>query len=111
MIFCLYWYILCRRGNKHFDVHFRRIGPYFFLSKDRKDAGCEGRNGWKGVYFPLELASFDFIVNMIKVLFPIGTLTWLVNNYVSRQGKGINRINESTFVIMIIVHHCTSLIE
>ena len=25
--------------------------------------------------------------NMMKVLFPICTLTWRVNNYVSRQGK------------------------
>ena len=27
-----------------------------------------------------------FVVNMIKVLFPICTLTWLVNNHVSGQG-------------------------
>ena len=30
---------------------------------------------------------FSFIDNIIKVLFPICTLIWLVNNYVSRQGK------------------------
>ena len=29
-----------------------------FLSKDGKDAVREGRNGWKGVYFPPESASF-----------------------------------------------------
>ena len=34
----------------------------------------------------------SFVIIMIKVLFP--TLTW--QNYVSRQGKGINRRNEST---------------
>ena len=44
-------------GNNHFDVHFRRIGPYSFLSKDGKDAAREGRNGWKDVYFPPESAS------------------------------------------------------
>ena len=30
---------------------------------------------------------FPLIYNMIKVLFPICTLIWRVNNYVSRQGK------------------------
>ena len=75
---------LWRRGNNHFDVHFRRIGPYFFLSKDGKEAVREGRNGRKGVYFPPESASFPLLNYMIKVLFPISTLIWRVNNYVSR---------------------------
>ena len=60
LIFCLCFYLLCRRGNNHFDVLFRRIGPYFFLSKDWKDAVREGRNGRKGVYFSTESASFPF---------------------------------------------------
>ena len=34
LIFCLCFYLLCRRANNHFDVHFRRIGPVAFLSKD-----------------------------------------------------------------------------
>ena len=38
---------------------------------------------------------FDFDVPMIKVLFPICTLTWRVNNYVSCQEKDIKRKNES----------------
>ena len=87
LIFCLCYYLLCRRGNNHFDVHFRRIGPYFFLSKDGKNAVREGRNAWKGVYFPPESASSSLINILIKVLFPIGTLIWRVNNYVSRQGN------------------------
>ena len=37
-------------------------------------------------------------VNMIKVLLPVCTLTWPVNNYVSRQGKGINKRNENTII-------------
>ena len=57
LIFCLCLYLLRRRGNNHFDVYFRQIGPYFFLSKDGKDAVREARNGWKGVYFPPESAS------------------------------------------------------
>ena len=60
LIFCLCFYLLCRRENNHFDVHFRRNGPVRFLSKDGKDAVREGRNGRKGVYFPPELASFPF---------------------------------------------------
>ena len=63
------------------------LDPYLFLSKDGKDAVGEGRNGRKGVYFPPESASFPLIKTMIKVLFPICTLIWRVNNYVSRQGK------------------------
>ena len=86
LIFCLCFYLLCRRGNNHFDVHFRQIGTYFFLSKDGKDAVREGRNGRKGVYFPPESASLFLINNLIKVLFPVCTLSRRVNNYVSRQG-------------------------
>ena len=36
---------------------------------------------------PAKVGIFSFINNMIKVLFPICTLNWRVNNYVSRQGK------------------------
>ena len=103
LIFCLCYYLLCRRGNNHFDVHFRRIGPYFFLSKDGKDAVREGRNGWKGVYFPPESASFSLINDMIKVLFLICTLIWRVNNYVFPPRKGINRRNESTIIVIYFV--------
>ena len=60
LICCLCLYLLCRRGNNHFDVHFRQIGPYFFLSNDGKDTVREGRNGRKGVYFPPKSASFSF---------------------------------------------------
>ena len=38
----------------------------------------------------------DFDVLIMQVLFPICTLTWRVNNNVSRQGKGTNRRNETT---------------
>ena len=38
----------------------------------------------------------EFDVVICKVLFLICTLTWRVDNYVSRQGKSINRKNEST---------------
>ena len=45
LIFCLCYYLLCWRGNKHFVVHFRRIRPVHFPSNDRKDAVCKGRKG------------------------------------------------------------------
>ena len=86
----------CRRGNKHFDVHLRWIRTVHFLSKDGKGASYDGRDGWKSCLFPARVGKFDFDVIMYKVLFPICTLTWRVNKYVSRQGEGINRRNEST---------------
>ena len=87
LIFCLCFYLLYRRGNNHFDVPFRRIGPVLFPSKDGNDAFRERKNGRMGVYFPPELASFPLINLMIKVLFTFCTLIWRVNNYVSRQLK------------------------
>ena len=60
LTFCVCFYLLCRRGNNHFDVQFRQSGPYLFLSKDGKDAVRGGRKGRKGVYFPPESASFPF---------------------------------------------------
>ena len=82
LIICLGFYLLCRRGNKHFDVHFRRIGPYPLLSK-------EMREEMDGSVFITRQSRhlFPLINNMIKVLFLICTLIWRVNNYVSRQGK------------------------
>ena len=49
----------------------------------------------KGVHFPPESA-FPFSFLLMHVLFSICTLTWRVNNYVSCQGKGLKRRNEST---------------
>ena len=34
LIFRICCYLLCRRGNNHFDVQFWRIGPVLFPSKD-----------------------------------------------------------------------------
>ena len=59
LIFCLCYYLLCRRGNNHTRVHFWRIEPVFFLSKNGKDAVHERRNGRRGSYLPPELA-FSF---------------------------------------------------
>ena len=37
---------------------------------------------------------FDFDVLIYKILFPICTLIWQVDNYVSRQERSNNRKNE-----------------
>ena len=58
LIICLSFYLLFRRGNKHFDIRFRLMRPVYFPSKDGKDAVCKGRNGGKVVYFPPESAYF-----------------------------------------------------
>ena len=51
------------------------------------------------VFSSRQSRNFSFVNKMIKVLFPIYTLSWHVNNYVSRKGKGIIRRNESTLII------------
>ena len=87
LIFCLCFFLSCRRGNNHFDVHFRRIGPELSLSKDGKSRSV--REEIDGMVFisRQSLHHFPLINNMIKVPFPICTLIWRVNYYVSRQGK------------------------
>ena len=87
LMFCLCFYLLCRRGNNRFDVHFRRIGRTFSCRKMGKTRSV--REEMDGEVFTSRQSRhpFSLINNMIKVLFPIYTLIWRVNNYVSRQGK------------------------
>ena len=65
----------------------------------------------KMFFFPPESLLIVFVATKFKVLFASCNSTWRVNNYFSRHGKGINRRNESTLNIMVIVYNCTSLIE
>ena len=58
----------------------------------------EGMDG--EVFYYRQSQHFSFLDNMVKVLFPICTLNWRVNNNVCRQGKSINRRNESTIFIL-----------
>ena len=48
---------------------------------------------------------FVFMVNMIEVFFAICTLTWRVSNYVSVQGRGINRRKESTVLLLVVFYY------
>ena len=54
------------------------------------------------VIFSRQSRQFSSIDNMNKVIFPICTLNWRVNNYVFRQGKRISRRNESTIINLSI---------
>ena len=67
----------------------------------------------KKCLFPARVGIFASVVMVIKVLFPICILTWRVNNYVSLQGRGLNRRNESTVIInkSNIVQYCIIGIE
>ena len=58
LIFGLCHYLWCRRGNNHFDVHFRRIGPVHFLSKDGKDGKMER---WKGREMKVQLLLYKLL--------------------------------------------------
>ena len=87
LIFCLCFYLLCRRWNNHFDVHFRRIGPVPLLSKMGKTRSMKEDMDGKVFISRQSRHPFPLINNIIKVLFPICTLIWRVNNYVSRKGK------------------------
>ena len=49
-IYCLNWCFLCRRGNKHYDVHFRQIKPVHIPSTEGGDAAYQGKNEGKVFY-------------------------------------------------------------
>ena len=84
-IFGLCSYLLCRRGNNHFDVHFGGIGPVLFRRKMEKTRSVKEK--WtEACLFPAKVGLFSFPNNMIKVPFPNCALIWRVNNYVSSQG-------------------------
>ena len=63
------------------------------------------------VFISHQTRHFPFINNMIKVLFPICTLTWRVNNDISRHGKGINRINASTRGFLLLCYSNEHFVE
>ena len=71
------------------------LEPYFIRGKMEKTRSMkEEMNG--EVIISRQSWLFSFIDNMIKIFSPICTLNWRVNNYVSRQGRGIDKRNEST---------------
>ena len=87
---------ICRRGNRHFDVHLLRITSVHLLSKEWMDASYEGRNERKSCFFPARVGNSNFFMSIWwKYFFHFCTLTWRVNNCFP-PGKGINRRNKCT---------------
>ena len=63
------------------------LGPSIFCRKMEKARPMREEMDGKVVYFPPELALLPLMLYLSIVLFPICTLTWRANNYVSRQEK------------------------
>ena len=107
----------CRRGNKRFDVHLRRVRTVHFLSKDGKSASYDGRDGWKSCLFPARVGISNFDVSLLDSTFPYLYLDLACKQLCFPPGKGINRRNESTEdtifiyckVLMIIFQYSISL--
>ena len=78
------------------------LGPSIFCRKrERARPMREEEDGKLFITRQSRLSNFEVI--FFYTLFPICTLTWRAKNYVSRQGKGIKRRNESTRHNIIIV--------
>ena len=80
--------------------------PYFSRRKLEKTRSMEEEMD-REVFVSRQSRFFILIDKMVEVLFPICTSIGRVNNYVSRQGKGINRRSEST---VIIIWTCSLLV-
>ena len=93
--------ILCvGAGVSNLMSIFYGFSQYFLRQKMEKTRPMKGEMDGD-VFISRQSRHFFFINGMIKVLFPICTLTWRVNNYVSCHGKGIKRRNENTTSINI----------
>ena len=63
------------------------LGPSIYCRKMEKARPMREEMDGKAVYFPPESALLSLMLYFSTVLFPICTLTWRVNTYVSRQEK------------------------
>ena len=63
------------------------LGSSILCRKMEKTRPMREEMDGKVVYFPPESALLPLMLYFSTVLFPICTLTWRVNNYVSRQEK------------------------
>ena len=62
-----------------------RLDPYLFRRKMEKTRSMKKKMDGE-VFVSRQSRHFSFIDKNTKALFPICTLIWRVNNYVSRQG-------------------------
>ena len=86
LIFCLCFIYCVGAGITTLMSISDRSDPYFFCRKMEKTRSVkEEVDG--DCLFPARVGISPMINNMIEVLFPICTLIWRVNKYVSRQGK------------------------
>ena len=63
------------------------LGPSIFCRKMEKARPMREEMDGRVVYFPPESALLPLMLYFSTVLFPICTLTWRANNYVSRREK------------------------
>ena len=63
------------------------LGPSIFCRKMKNTRPMKEEMDGKVAYFPPESALSPLMLYLSTVLFPICTLTWRANNYVSRQEK------------------------
>ena len=85
---------------------FDELARYFFRRKVEKARSMKEEMGGM-VFFSRQSWHFSFMDNMIKVVFSVCTLNWRVNNYVSHQGKGVNRRNENFINIYFVAFGIT----
>ena len=64
-----------------------KLRPSIFCRKVEKARPMREKMVGRAVYFPPESALQPLMLYFSTVLFPICTLTWCANNYVSRQEK------------------------
>ena len=72
--------------------------PFFCQKTEKTRSMQEEMDGM--VFISRQSRYFSFLDNMIKVIFFICTSNWRVNNYFSRQLKGINRRNVITTIFI-----------
>ena len=65
---------------------FDGLDPYRFRRKIEKTRSMQEEMDGE-VFISRQSRHYPFVDNMIKLLFLICTLSWHVNNYVSRRGK------------------------
>ena len=93
------------------------LGPSLFCRKMEKAGPMREEMDGKVVYFPPESALLPLILYFSTVLFPICTLTWRVNNYVSRQEEvyigetKVQRQNSSEPFKELLAIKCTIIID
>ena len=86
--------IFCRTLNKNVGAGINTLmsisdglEPSFFCRKMEKARPMREEMDGKVAYFPPESALLPLMLYLSTVFFPICTLTWRVNKYVSRQEK------------------------